>query len=763
MSTQHPQQHQQPPLHVAEAPLDETVLAVPVADAVAVASADPSAAAPSKQHGNIHASAKPPALPLGSAVDMNHIFDFWPVPSVVLSPACRITQASARFLEAWHTTVQDCVGVDLVSLLTTKSGEGSANVIVAAIDQAIVSRAERTSTAIIVGATSSWAARIIPVFKGDELLSVVLEWQETPYDPSLTVVGEQTKIALSTNEAFRILVQAVKDYAIFLLDTKGNVATWNTGAEVNKGYTRDEIVGKHFSIFYGKEDLEIRKPEMELEICLREGRVEDEGWRYRKDGTRFWANVIITAIYKDGVHVGFGKVTRDLTERKAAESRLIAAYEESEKLKSDFLANMSHEIRTPMHGMLSACTLLLDTPLTEKQRDIANIMDESGQVLLQVINDILDYSKLASGSFSINSDIVGVASIIASVVRSVQPFLQPDVHLELFLASDLPKSAQGDPLRFRQIVQNIVGNAAKFTEKGTIRVHATLLDETAESYTIKTEVSDTGIGIPATAAKGLFTPFTQFDTTTTKRYKGTGLGLSIAKSLTELMGGQVGYCPNPERHGSIFWFTVTFKKIKSLDQFHGWKRQVGYRLSASSSPDIADPQVRLAEAAPTTSLLIVEDNVINQKVMLGMLRSVGFKQIEVASNGAEAVSMVRAKPAAYDLVLMDINMPIVDGYEATAQIRECGIRVPIIAMTAYALKGDRERCLESGMDDYVPKPIDRKHLLRTLVKWLLDTRDYRNPNGDDLLARSTQEPGLQSPTSSADREPAGTRRSATSN
>ena len=535
--------HPQEPLHVAEAPGDPVAVPPPqvdaTADAVAVVPvavtetvALPGVEAlvgqqPGEGSPDPDPAQPPPHTP--TTVDMNPIFDLWPIPSLILSPTCRITRASVRFLEAWHTTVEACVGRDLLAFLATKSGEGNANTIVASIDQAIVSRVERTSDTITVGSNASWFTRVIPVFKGDELLSVVLEWQEAPFDPSLTAPGELNKIALSTNEAFRILVQAVKDYAIFLLDIKGNVATWNTGAELNKGYTRDEIVGKHFSIFYGKEDLEIRKPEMELEICLREGRVEDEGWRYRKDGTRFWANVIITAIYKDGVHVGFGKVTRDLTERKAAESRLIAAYEESEKLKSEFLANMSHEIRTPMHGMLSACTLLLDTPLTEKQRDIANIMDESGQVLLQVINDILDYSKLASGSFSINSDIVGVASIITSVVRSAQTTLQPSVHFELLLASDLPKSAQGDPLRYRQIVQNIVGNAAKFTERGSIRVHATLSEETEDSYTILTEVTDTGIGIPVTATKGLFTPFTQFDTTTKKRYKGTGLGLSIAK------------------------------------------------------------------------------------------------------------------------------------------------------------------------------------------------------------------------------------------
>ncbi|KAH8902264.1 hypothetical protein BR93DRAFT_953944 [Coniochaeta sp. PMI_546] len=673
---------------------------------------------------------RPPTPGISTAEDLNYLFQLSPMPTLVLSASCRIMRASNSFLSAWNIHPPDrCVGLQLDELLESKLRPGfrtDAASLGALIDAAISQREERTSAPLHIGYVSLWSARVMPIFNADELLALYLEWREQP-NPTSFLDGELISTGLGTDEAFRILVQAVKDYAIFLLDTKGNIATWNTGAELHKGYKKEEIIGKHFSIFYGKEDLAINKPQMELEICLREGRVEDEGWRYRKDGSRFWANVIITAVYKDGVHVGFGKVTRDLTERKASEARLISVYEESERLKSEFLANMSHEIRTPMHGMLSACSLLLDTPLTDKQRDIASIMDESGKVLLQVINDILDYSKLASGSFSINTDIVGVTSIITSVVRSVQATLQPTVYFELFLSADLPKSAQGDPLRFRQIVQNIVGNAAKFTEKGSIRVRASLQAEDRDSYTVMTEVTDTGIGISEDAARGLFTPFTQFDLTTTKRYKGTGLGLSIAKALAELMGGQIGYRPSPERHGSIFWFTVKLRKIKSLDQIQQWDRQLKNEDMPARTGELtpADKQKKLHEAAPIKSLLLVEDNLINQKVMVGMLRQLGFKNIELAGNGSEAVSIVRAKPAAFDLVLMDVSMPILDGNQASAQIRDSGILVPIIAMTAYALKGDKERCLEHGMDDYLSKPVDRKRLIAVLYKWICERGDYR--------------------------------------
>lgn len=650
----------------------------------------------------------------------NDIFELSPIPNLILSPSYTILRASKAFLEAWQVTPETCSGKDLFKFLASEdmmAGGGKEKYVKQVIDEAITARAVRTTGAMYIKQTTSWSGRVIPIFSESALLYVVLEWQS---QPTISADSSTPTSGLSTDEAFRILVQTVKDYAIFLLDTKGNVATWNTGAQLLKGYRKEDIVGKHFSIFYGEDDLKDKKPAKELEICLQEGRVEDEGWRYRRDGSRFWANVIITAIYKDGVHVGFGKVTRDLTERKAAESRLIAAYEESEKLKSDFLANMSHEIRTPMHGMISACALLLDSPLTENQKDLANIIGESGQVLLQVINDILDYSKLASGNFSINSDVVGVASIINSVVRSEQTTLRSTVHFELDLRPELPKSAQGDPLRYRQIVQNVVGNAAKFTDRGSIRVRSSLLQEDKDSYTILTEVTDTGIGIPEPTAKNLFTPFTQFDNTTIKRYKGTGLGLSIAKSLTELMDGQIGYKPNAERQGSTFWFTVKLKKIKSLCQIQRLNTQLAAcAISNSMLPRTdVDPVERIRAIAPKNRLLLVEDNLINQKVMLGILHALGFKNVMVATDGVQAISLVLGSSSVFDLVLMDINMPFLDGHDATTRIRKGGNKVPIVAMTAYALKGDRELCLEKGMDDYIPKPVNRNVLIRVLLKWL---------------------------------------------
>ncbi|KAH6953956.1 hypothetical protein BKA56DRAFT_237425 [Ilyonectria sp. MPI-CAGE-AT-0026] len=670
---------------------------------------------------------------------MTEILDFLPVPTLVVSPSYRIQRVSAGLLEAWGRRRDELVDKDLfIALYQGSPTERFDHIpLVHAIETAVAARALRLCHAAYIADGVSWTARIIPVHRDGQLLCLFLEWDKA--ELYVTVAdGGMTQSWLPIDDAFRILVQAVKDYAIFLLDTRGNVVTWNTGAELNKGYKKEEIVGKHFSIFYGEEDIRSRKPEMELEICLREGRVEDEGWRYRKDGSRFWANVIITAVYKNDIHVGFGKVTRNLTERKEAEMRLITAYKESSRLKNDFLANISHEIRTPMHGMLSACSLLIDSRLTEDQQETANIIEESGRVLLQVINDILDYSKLAAGSFSINNDTVDVSTVMTSVMSSVQTTVQPGVSLSLVLAPDLPKLAEGDPLRYRQIAENIVGNAGKFTEKGSVSVVVSLLAQDAATYTILTEVTDTGRGVSGDAAQNLFKPFTQLDTTYQKRRQGTGLGLSIAKTLAELMGGDIGYKPNTERQGSIFWFSVKLNKLKRLQQMHAVNTQPerGSGLSRQQIPqdsDAAAQLTRLVELAPTARILAAEDNIINQKVLVGMLHAFGFQHITVVSDGAQAVSTISAAPDAFDLILMDISMPVMNGYEATVRIRNSGVRLPIIAMTAYALKGDMERCLEKGVDDYIAKPMNRQLLMKKMLKWLL------KPGGVVLTTRSSRE------------------------
>ena len=641
-------------------------------------------------------------------------FALTPIPTIILDASLRIRQVSGSFLSLCNLSTEECSGAHLYELVAAKRLVSDAATLKRGIETALATENVYAMPATQVvdygqAAPRCQCLRVIPVFSKASLLYLLLEFQEMSNHQG----GQTTSAQLDTNDTYRILVQSVKDYAIFMLDTEGNVKTWNAGAALLKGYSTEEIVGKHFSTFYTEEDIIAQKPRKEIEICLREGKVEDESWRLRKDGSRFWANVTITMVYRDGVHIGFSKVTRDLTERKAANSRLIAAYEEAAKLKSAFLANMSHEIRTPMHGMLSALTLLMDTHLTLEQRELGGIIEESGGVLVDVINDILDYSKLASGAFSINSDVMSLPDIVNSAARSSRTLLKPEVLLGVSLDPKLCQPVQGDPLRYRQIVTNLISNAVKFTEAGSIHVQLSVAKEDNTSYTVRTEVEDTGIGVSSSISRSLFTPFTQLDTSATKRYRGTGLGLSISKSLAELMDGAIGFYPSPKACGSVFWFSVKVAKLHLLKPVPVLEDDLAaVSITGPSSVGV------LKDIAPSKRLLIAEDNPINQKVIMMLLRSLGFKHLDTAMDGAQAVQLSKSNAILYDLVLMDISMPVLDGIAATVEIRRAGLHIPIIAMTANALKGDMDHYLSKGMNDYISKPVDRQIMVEILLRWL---------------------------------------------
>lgn len=306
--------------------------------------------------------------------------------------------------------------------------------------------------------------------------------------------------------------------------------------------------------------------------------------------------------------------------------------------------------------------------------------------------------------------------------------LKPGVVLSKELDARVPKNVHSDPLRYRQVLGNLVGNAIKFTEEGTIRIVTTMTDQNDDICTLLTEVIDTGIGVPTHAVDALFTPFAQFDSSATKRYKGTGLGLSICKSLVELMGGAIGYRPNEEGKGvgSVFWFTTKLTKINAM--------------TGGKTPRLIEsPSEVVTEAVMTKQLLVVEDNLINRTIMVKLLKNYGFKNIDVALNGEEAITLINRKPLTYGLILMDINMPVLDGIGATKEIRRMGLEVPIIAMTANALKGDEEKYLEIGMNDYIAKPVDRKAALRTLLKWLQHEGDADHPTVGHHITKTTLE------------------------
>ncbi|KAF7586004.1 hypothetical protein BBP40_009727 [Aspergillus hancockii] len=666
---------------------------------------DPKASQRTNDSSRPDADISPPQLD-GS---LCRIYRYTPTPTLVLNPDLYVVEVSDSHLtlsgQCRDTLLDTCI-CDVSSRavpvpdITTLYGALRAAISMKEIQliEDIYIKEER----------SYYQLQVTPIFQGPTLIYIVLEARK---DTNLRSAVSDHHHAY-VNETYKILVDTVKDYAIFMLDSSGYITTWNPGATILKGYSSSEIIGKHFSVFYSPEDRLNNKPGRGLAVSLRDGRMEDEGWRYRQDGSRFWANVMITPIFEFGRHVGFVKVTRDLTERKAAEARLIAAFEESSRLKTDFLANMSHEIRTPMNGMLLALSMLTNTELDDKQREYASIVEDSTSILLQIINDILDYSKLSSGSFSLTSDVVNVESIAGAVVRNCRSCVKPGVELSYHFPADFPQSVRGDPLRYRQVLQNLVGNAVKFTEKGYVKVSTSFSVDAEDSsmYSISTEVTDTGVGVPDNAVNTLFTPFTRFADTTRRKYQGTGLGLSICKSLAELMNGTVGYRQNPYGGGSIFWFTAKMGRINV---------QIPTKPSGTLSVERSEIIFKkLREMAPRMHILLVEDNLVNHMVMLKLLQSFGFERIDAAWDGAEAVRLVKQTPLSYNIVLMDISMPVMNGLDATSQIRKMKVDVPIVALTGNALKGDAETYLAHGMSDYLGKPVHRNHLLRVLWKWL---------------------------------------------
>ncbi|CAG7929605.1 unnamed protein product [Penicillium olsonii] len=637
---------------------------------------------------------------------LSRIYRLTPKPTIVLDNSLRIIEVSNSHVEIFQRSRDRLLNANVYDLPASVLAVPNIPSLSGALAAAISTRqVQATNPVHVAKCDAFFSLNVTPIVENDALVYVLLEAERTTRK---SPVNNQH----SLNEAYRILVDTVKDYAIFMLDTRGHIATWNSGAAILKGYTASEIIGQHFSVFYGREDREIKKPARELEVCIQEGKIEDDGWRYRKDGSRFWANVMITAIFQNGTLAGFVKVTRDLTERRAAEARLISVFEESVRLKSAFLANMSHELRTPMNGMFLALTMLLKTELNSEQREYACILEDSTSILLQVINDVLDYSKLSSETFPLTKEVLDIHGVITAVVRNCQNSLKPGVKLMPAVSKGFPQAVRGDPLRFRQVLQNLVSNAVKFTEKGHIRINAksTVDEKEPNSHLITIEVVDTGIGIPEDAESTLFTPFTRFADTATKKYQGTGLGLSICKSLVELMDGAIGFHSNPDGPGSVFWMTAKLANAAS-------PVSAARQSLPPTTPSTVDRTGPLKTIAPHKYILLVEDNNVNRTIMVKLLSTLGFQRVDAAWNGAEAVRMVKQKPLAYNVILMDINMPVMDGLTATEHIRRMNLDVPILALTGNALKGDAETYLSKGMNDYIAKPLHRQQLVDLLWKW----------------------------------------------
>jgi PAS domain S-box-containing protein len=388
------------------------------------------------------------------------------------------------------------------------------------------------------------------------MLGAVLAQLQASRDELESRVHERTRLLADSERRFRLMVESVVDYAIFMLDPGGRVASWNAGAQRITGYSAAEIIGEHFSRFYPREDIERRKPQWELEVATREGRFEEEGWRLRKDGSTYWSNVVITAVRDDtGKLLGFAKVTRDLTERKRVEAEMVRARVEAERAnesKSQFLANMSHELRTPLNSLLILARLLADNAggnLNEKQVRFAQTIYSSGMDLLALINDLLDLAKIESGAVTaLHVAPTRLEELRADLERTFgQAAQEKRLQFAVEIASGLPPAIRTDPTRLKQILKNLLANAFKFTPRGSVRLSIAPHGEKLVAF----EVTDTGIGIPADKQQLIFEAFQQADGSTSRKYGGTGLGLSISRELTRLLGGELDVASEPGK-GSTF-------------------------------------------------------------------------------------------------------------------------------------------------------------------------------------------------------------------
>lgn len=484
-----------------------------------------------------------------------------------------------------------------------------------------------------------------------------------------------------SEERFRLLVEGVSDYAIFMLDVDGYVTSWNTGAERITGYARSEIVGSHFSRFFADEDRG-SAPWEELATAKRTGRVETEGWRVRKNGERFWARVVVTPLRDSEQRLyGFAKITQDLSER-----RHIQSLEQAAKRVAEFIAVLAHELRNPLAPIASAVDVMSRLPPDHPTQPVMRaVVARQTQQLAHIIDDILDMARITRGELAIKRAPVDIAEVIGMAVETVRPLVDEKAHA---LAVELPAEplvVQGDAKRLVQLVVNLLSNAARYTPSGGRITVAASVDG---GYTLL-RVSDNGSGIAPEAQERIFDMFVRGEDASSAFNGGLGVGLALARKITELHGGSLEVASEGLGHGAEFRARLPL-------------------VRAQASPVVSAPPT-----APVRRVLIVDDNHDAAITLEALLRGMGHRTL-VARNGEEALDRIRG--FAPDHVFLDLGMPGLDGYEVARRIRALPLapQPRLMALTGWSQDDDRERSLAAGFDEHLVKPVSLEQLTTAL-------------------------------------------------
>ena len=493
-----------------------------------------------------------------------------------------------------------------------------------------------------------------------------------------------------TEESFRLMVESVTDYAIVMLDPEGCVVSWNAGAQRIIGYSAEEIVNKHLSRFYLDADVESGKPQRDLDVATAEGRCQAEGWRTRKDGSRFWANVVTTAIRDQaGTLRGFAKLTRDLTERRQVEADLTnakAAAETANLAKSDFLSGMSHELRTPLNAILGFGQLMESDsppPSPAQKASIEQIL-HAGWYLLDLINEILDLALIESGKLSLSPEPMSLRDVMLECKTMIEPqATKRGIHMT-FPEFDGPYFIDADRTRVKQILINLFSNAIKYNkEDGTVVVGCTA----STRDRVRVTVTDSGAGLPPDKLVQLFQPFNRLGQQA--NIEGTGIGLVVTKRLVELMGGAIGV-KSTVGTGSVFWFELVSTAAPGLPD----------EVEAPKSVEPGSPGDELLR-----TVLYVEDNPANLQLVEQLIARRPGMRLLAAADADMGVEIARMRQP--DVILMDINLPGISGIEALAILRRdpTTASIPVVALSANAIPRDIEKGLEAGFCRYLTKPI----------------------------------------------------------